>query len=159
VLPTVVAAEVNTDCVIGENAAETGDNVFPCFCCGVCCTDYQPHLDLAESKMIANHLGISLQKFYDDCTDPRWPGTETHLLKHQDGMCLFLERQEGKAKWLCRIHAFKPDACLQWAAGPEKKECCKGLNLYWGLSVGDSGKLIGSSDNLQNFRTFLKTLN
>ena len=109
--------------------------------------------------MIADRLGLSLQQFYDNCTDPRWPGTETHLIKQRDGMCLFLERKTGKAKWLCRIHTFKPDACRQWTAGLEKKECRKGLSIYWGLSVDDSGKLTGSSDDLKCFYTFLKTLN
>ena len=109
--------------------------------------------------MIAGHLGMSLQKFLDECTDPRWPGTETHLLRHADGMCLFLERKEGKAKWLCRIHTFKPDACLQWAAGLEKKECRHGLSRYWGLSVDNSGSMTGSVEDLECFQTFLKTLN
>jgi Fe-S-cluster containining protein len=113
---------------------------------------------MRESQLIADHLGLSLQQFFDECTDPRWPGTDTHLLRHVDGGCLFLERKEGKAKWLCRIHAFKPDACLQWAAGLEKKECRKGLSLYWGLSADDSGNLTGSPEDLKNFHIFLKTL-
>ena len=108
--------------------------------------------------MIAEHLGISLQKFLDDCTDPRWPGTDTHLLLHKDGMCLFLEQKEGKAKWLCRIHAFKPAACREWTAGLFKKECRKGLSRYWGLSVDDSGKIIGPAKKLQSFQMFTKTL-
>ena len=154
----VITAEVNIPDIIGKSSSTQEEVVFPCFCCGVCCTDYQPHLDLTEAQNIADHLGMSLQQFYDDCTDPRWPGTDTHLIRHKDGMCLFLERKEGKAKWLCRIHAAKPEACLQWAAGLKKKECRKGLNRYWGLTVDDSGKLTGSSENLKCFRTFLKTL-
>jgi uncharacterized protein len=154
-----MAAEVSTPIVIEENKSEQGKDVFPCFCCGVCCSDYQPHLDLTESRRIAGHLGISLQQFIDDCTDPRWPGTDTHLLLKKDGMCLFLEREENRAKWLCRIHAFKPDACRQWNASQEKKECRKGLIRYWGLSVDDSGSLTGSPDDLKTFQTFLKTLN
>jgi Fe-S-cluster containining protein len=151
--------EVNISDISSENISEWGTAVFPCFCCGICCTDYQPHLDKRESQSIADHLGITLQKFLDDCTDPLWPGTDTHLLRHVDGMCLFLERKEEKAKWLCRIHAFKPDACLEWAAGLEKKECRRGLSRYWGLSVDDSGNLTGSPEDLECFQTFLKTLN
>jgi uncharacterized protein len=153
-----MVTDLNTPCAAGENITKEGDTVFPCFCCGVCCTDYQPHLDLAESTTIAGHLGIDLQQFLNDYTDPRWPGTETHLLRHEDGMCLFLEQKEGKARWLCRIHAFKPEACRQWAAGPEKKECRKGLNRYWGLSLDDSGKLTGPEKNLDVFRLFLRNL-
>ena len=154
-----MVAEVNIRDHISDSTSEQRSDVFPCFCCGICCSDYQPHLDLAESRNIAQHLGVSLQQFYDDCTDPRWPGTETHLLLHKDGACLFLERKEVKAKWLCRIHDFKPDACRQWAAGLEKKECREGLNRYWGLSIEDSGKLAGSSEDLECFQNFLKTLN
>jgi len=154
-----MVAEVNIRDHISDSTSEQRSDVFPCFCCGICCSDYQPHLDLAESRNIAQHLGVSLQQFYDDCTDPRWPGTETHLLLHKDGACLFLERKEGKAKWLCRIHDFKPDACRQWVAGLEKKECRGGLNRYWGLSIEDSGKLAGSSEDLECFQNFLKTLN
>jgi len=150
---------VNISGHVATDVLAQGKSVFPCFCCGVCCTDFQPHLELTESRLIAGRLGMSLQQFLDDCTDARWPGTETHLLRHADGKCLFLEQQAGKTKWLCRIHAFKPDCCLQWAAGPEKKECLRGLSLYWGLSVDDSGNLTGSATDLEYFRDFLKTLN
>jgi Fe-S-cluster containining protein len=154
-----MVAEVNTPGIIGEKTSGQGLRVFPCFCCGICCGDYQPHLELTESQMIADHLGVSLQKFLDDCTDPRWPGTDTHLLLHKDGRCVFLEQKEGKAIWLCRIHAFKPAACRQWTASLSQKECRRGLSRYWGLSVNDSGKIIGSTEELQCFQTFLKTLN
>ena len=154
-----MVAEVNISGIIEISDSKQENTDFACFYCGICCSDYQPHLELAESKMIAEHIGISLQKFLDDCTDPRWPGIDTHLLRHKDGKCLFLEQKEGKAKWLCRIHAFKPDACRQWTAGLSQKECRKGLDRYWGLSVDDSGKLIGSPEGLQCFRKFLKMLN
>jgi uncharacterized protein len=154
-----MTAEVNISDNVKAEVSAQGESVFPCFCCGICCTDFQPHLELTESQMIADRLGMPLQQFLNDCTDPRWPGTETHLLRHVDGKCLFLEQKAGKAKWLCRIHAFKPDCCLQWAAGPEKKECRRGLSLYWGLSVDDLGNLTGSAADLESFRNFLKTLN
>ena len=150
---------MNIPDVIDKRFSNQGNTVIPCFYCGICCIDYQPHLDLTESQNIADHLGIALQQFFDDCTDPRWPGTDTHLLLHKDGACLFLEQKEGKAKWLCRIHDFKPDCCRKWAAGPEKKECREGLNRYWGLSIDDSGNLTGSSKNLECFQIFLKSLN
>ena len=154
-----MVAEVKTSDIIDGKTAEQGLRVFPCFCCGICCSDYQPHLDMRESLTIANHLGISLQQFFNDCTDPRWPGTDTHLLLHKDGMCLFLEQKEGKARWLCRIHAFKPAACRQWTASLSRKECRQGLSRYWGLSVNASGQIVGSNEDLKCFQTFLKTLN
>ena len=153
-----MAAEVNIPDIIDEGASDQSEAVFPCFCCGICCSDYQPHLDITESWNIADHLDISLQKFFDECTDPRWPGTDTHLLLHKDGKCLFLERKAGRAKWLCRIHDFKPEACRRWTASLSQKECRQGLSRYWGLAVDDSGRLTGSSEDLECFHTFLKTL-
>ena len=154
----MTAVELKNSSNITEKTAGQED-VFTCFYCGICCCDYQPHLDMKESKIIATHLGISLQKFFDDYTDPRWPGTDTHLLLHKDEMCVFLEQKTGKAKWLCLIHAFKPDACRRWTASLSQKECRRGLSRYWGLSVNDSGKITGSAEDLQYFQTFLKTLN
>ncbi len=149
---------MNTQGIIYESNSEQENTPFPCFCCGICCSGYQVHLELTEAQQIADHLGVSLQKFLDDCTDPRWPGTDTYLLRHKDGKCLFLEQAEGKAMGLCRIHAFKPTACRQWSASLYRKECRQGLSRYWGLSVDDSGKIEGSSKDLQCFQTFLKTL-
>ncbi len=117
------------------------------------------HLESAEAQQIADHLAISLKKFLEDYADPRWPGTNTYLLQHKAGVCVFLEQKNGSAIGLCRIHAFKPTACRQWSASLYRKECRQGLNRYWGLSVDDSGKIIGSSEDLQHFQTFLKTLN
>ena len=154
----MMAAEANIPGVIDGCIPDQGDTVFPCFCCGVCCSDYQPHLDRAEAQLIADRLGVSLQQFFKECTDPRWPGIDTHLLLHKDGMCLFLEKKEGINKWLCRIHDFKPAACREWAAGLEKQECRKGLQRHWGLSVDNSGKLTGTSEDLAGFLNFLKTL-
>jgi Fe-S-cluster containining protein len=158
-MPGQAAGKIVVEVNISDN---TGANItgsdFPCFCCGICCSDFQPHLDLREAQKIADNLGMSLRQFYDDCTDPRWPGVDTHLIRHVDGMCLFLERKEGKAKWLCRIHAFKPDACLEWAAGPEKKQCQKGLSRFWGLSVDHAGNLTGTPEDLECFQDFVKTL-
>jgi hypothetical protein len=154
-----MVAEVKTANIIDEMTAKQGNSFFPCFCCGICCSDYQPHLDIKESLTIADRLGMSLQQFINDCTDPRWPGTDTHLLRQKDGMCIFLEQKEGKARWLCRIHAFKPAACREWTASLSQQECRRGLNRYWGLSVNDSGELTGSTQDLQCFQTFLKTLN
>ena len=144
---------------IDEKTAEQEGKLFPCFCCGICCSDFQPQLEMQESKTIADHLGMSLQQFIDNCTDPRWPGTDTHLLLHKDGKCLFLDQQAGKAQWLCRIHPFKPEACRRWTAGLSRKECRRGLSRYWELTVDDSGELTGSAANLSCFQKFLKTLN
>ncbi|MDD5288756.1 MAG: YkgJ family cysteine cluster protein [Dehalococcoidales bacterium] len=143
----------------GLFCAMKGDmTVYPCFCCGICCTGYQAHLDLAEAQAVADHLGVSLQKFLDEYTDPRWPGVATHLLLHKAGKCVFLDQKEGNPIGLCRIHDFKPVACRQWSASLNKKECRQGLSRYWGLSVDDSGDIVGSTEELKVFQTFIKML-
>jgi uncharacterized protein len=149
---------VNSRGVVYESNPEQEKSTFPCFCCGICCSDYQVHLELSEAREIAEHLGVFLQKFLDDYADPRWPGTDTYLLQHKAEGCIFLTRESGSAIALCRIQTFKPAACRQWAAGPNQKECRRGLNRYWGLSIDDSGKIAGSPEKLQSFQTFLKTL-
>ena len=153
-----MVAEVNIPGNVHESNSEQGNTNFPCFCCGICCTGYQAHLELTETQQIADHLGVSLQEFLDDCTDPRWPGVDTYLLKHKARGCVFLNQENGSATGLCRIHSFKPTACRQWSANLYRKECRQGLNRYWGLSVDETGQIVGSSENLQCFQTFLKTL-
>jgi Fe-S-cluster containining protein len=153
-----IVAEVNTPDIISESNSEQENATFPCFCCGICCSKYQAYLESGEAQKIADHLGVSLQKFLDDSGDPRWPGTDTHLLRHKDGKCIFLEQKDGSALSICWIQTFKPIACRQWAASLNKKECRQGLSCYWRLSVDDSGKITGSSEDLQCFDAFLKTL-
>lgn len=151
--------KLNTPGIIYESNLEQGNSKFPCFCCGICCSTYQVRLDSTEAQKIADYLGVSLQKFLDDYTDPRWPGTNTYLLQQKSGLCVFLEQGERSPVRLCRIHACKPTACRQWSASLYRKECRQGLSLYWRLKVDDSGKIVGLPEDIQCFETFLKTLN
>ena len=83
-----MTAEVNiSDIFDGSNSGQ-GENVFPCFCCGICCNDYQPHLELTESQVIADHLKVSLQKFLADVLIPagREP-TPIYCYKKTESAC------------------------------------------------------------------------
>jgi Fe-S-cluster containining protein len=153
-----MVAEVSTPGIVYESNSGEWQTAFPCFCCGICCSDYQVHLELTEAKEIADRLGVSLQNFLDDYTDHRWPGVSSYLLRHNAGRCVFLEQEQGSATGLCRIHAFKPIACRQWSASPYRRECRQGLLRYWGLSVDDAGEIVGSAEALQCFQSFLGTL-
>ncbi|MBN1643568.1 MAG: YkgJ family cysteine cluster protein [Dehalococcoidales bacterium] len=150
--------KVNAPGIVYDSDCKEQQFFSPCFCCGICCSKYQVHLKLAEAQDIAEHLGISLQEFRDNFTDPNWPGTETCLLRHKDGACIFLEHEPESAARLCRIHTFKPLACRQWSANPYRKECRQGLQQYWGLSVDVDGKIAGPIESLKRFQLFLETL-
>ena len=131
---------------------------FECFRCGVCCSLYQVKIDLYEAGTIASRLNISREEFLSTYTDPRWPGKETFLIRHRDGGCIFLTRQEGNSMVTkCMIHAFRPGDCRQWAAEVFKPECRKGLS-EWRLEVDTNGELSGSTEDLERFSFFLDSL-
>jgi Fe-S-cluster containining protein len=96
-------------------------------------------------------LGIAHQQFLDSYTDHRWPGTQSFLLIHRDGACIFLKNVPEKKIRLCGIHSFKPACCLDWEAGINKPECRKGLKDVWDLSVTPSGQISGEPEQLSAF--------
>ena len=149
---------MNSTGIIYESNAEQINNAYPCFCCGICCINYQVRIDSSEARQIAGHLKMSLQQFLDEYTDSRWPGLDTYLIKQKDGVCVFLEQNPDSNIWLCRIHDFKPSSCRKWSASLYRRECRQGLGRYWKLSVDDSGEIIGSPENLKKFNELLKTL-
>ena len=150
--------KVNAPGIVYDSDCSEQRSVFPCFCCGICCSNYQVHLELTEAKEIAEHLGISLQNFLDNFTDSHWPGVDTYLLSHKDGECVFLTHKPESAARLCRIHTFKPLSCRQWLASLYRKECRQGLQRYWGLSIDDEEKIVGPHKSLKSFQLFLETL-
>ena len=142
----------------GNNRPPAGSDDIPCFCCGVCCTGYQVHMELAEAQIFAAKLGLPWQQFIDEYADPRWPGTRSLVLRHSLYGCLFLAQPEGSAIGLCRVHAFKPQCCRDWQAKLWKKECRQGLSKYWNLTVNENDRITGSPDALKSFYAYLDTL-
>jgi Fe-S-cluster containining protein len=100
---------------------------FPCLRCGVCCRKYQALITRAEEQQIAEGLDIDSEEFLDKYTDHRWGGTESFLLRHQDGACIFLSHVQNSPMTYCRINSFKPSDCAAWSADPRKPECREGL--------------------------------
>lgn len=127
-----------------------------CFCCGVCCAKYQPRLDLAEARRIANALGLKLEEFLKNYADKRWPGTKSFLLRKRCGSCIFLKKMPNRKEALCLIHPFRPSSCREWVAGLHQRECQEGLAKCWGLTVGEDGYLAGSARRMKRFERFLK---
>jgi Fe-S-cluster containining protein len=98
----------------------------PCLRCGTCCSKFQALLDIHEVEQVASGLGISNDAFISKYTDPRWGGTQSVLLRHQDGACIFLVRERETNLTSCSINSFKPRDCEAWAAHPDKPECTEG---------------------------------
>ncbi len=99
----------------------------PCFRCGVCCTRYQVRLSLVEARQIADELGFDWDKWIDGYVDQRWPGTDSFLLRHCNGACVFLERIEAGNMTRCLIQSFKPSACREWKPSLYRRDCQEGL--------------------------------
>jgi uncharacterized protein len=143
---------------IHKDNGEQGDSNIACFCCGVCCASFQAYLTLPEAREIAQRLVLSDNEFREKYTDKRWPGTDSYLLQHRVGACIFLEQAAGSKARLCAIHAYKPDCCRRWTAGVGQKECRQGLFRDWGLTVDKNGKPDGSPEAIQCFQVFLDSL-
>jgi len=121
-----------------------------CFRCGICCTEYQVNLSLAEGQRIADRLELIWEEFLNRYVDKSWPGIKNFLLRKRNGACVFLERVEGSKVTRCRIHAFRPSSCMDWVPSLYRRECQKGLANYWGLAVSLSGisrALLKKSEN------------
>jgi Fe-S-cluster containining protein len=129
-----------------------------CFRCGICCTEYQVNLSLAEGQRIADRLGLVWEEFLNRYTDKSWPGNKNFLLRKHNGACVFLERIEDSRVTRCRIHTFKPSSCMDWVPSLYRRECQKGLANYWGLAVSLSGQLEGSTQKVREFCDLLESL-
>ncbi|RPJ60900.1 MAG: YkgJ family cysteine cluster protein [Dehalococcoidia bacterium] len=117
-------SEFDTVTINGKVRARKATS-FPCLRCGVCCSKYQALMNRTEAQRVAEGLGISFEVFLDKYTDHRWGGTESFLLRHQNGGCIFLSRDENNLA-TCSINSFKPSDCSAWAADPSKSECQEG---------------------------------
>jgi uncharacterized protein len=131
----------------------------PCFRCGTCCSRFQPRIDISEAHRICHKLGLSLDRFVTEFTDTRWPGTQSFLIKHVNGSCIFLQSSENPRQLLCSIHEFKPDCCLDWKPGMDRNECKEGLSKQWLLETDSTGGLRGSQESVQLFSQYLLSLN
>jgi len=142
-----------TGLVLSDSKVQV-EPIIACFRCGICCTEYQVNLSLAEGQRIADRLGLVWEEFLNRYVDKSWPGIKNFLLRKHNGACVFLERMEGSKVTRCRIHAFRPSSCMDWVPSLYRRECQKGLAKYWGLAVSPSGQLEGSTENVREFCYF-----
>lgn len=140
----------------GEEKPE--DGFVTCFRCGVCCMKYQVNVGLIEAQRIAGELGVGREDFVERYTDPRWPGTNSLLLRRDDAGCTFFRREDGNKEGTCTIHTFRPDSCRDWTASLYRPECREGLAKCWGLAVDSGGNPTGDEERIKYFRSFLGLL-
>jgi Fe-S-cluster containining protein len=129
-----------------------------CFRCGVCCVKYQAYVTLREAKRIARAMGEPWDLWRAKYTDPRWPGTESLLLIHHNGACVFLKRDADNKSTCCLIHDIEPSACSGWLAGWDKRECREGLLAGWELNIDKHGEIEGPAEKIKEFDDFTASL-
>lgn len=139
----------------GTNETSAG---FSCLLCGECCSRYQVRVTLSEARRISEMLGVEWEEFIQRYADSRWPGEKSFLLRHKNGACVFLKRAFGEKVAMCSIHSFKPDSCIQWAAGLFRRECQAGLKRCWDLNVDEEGTIIGEPEKIERFNKFVSSL-
>lgn len=128
----------------------------PCLRCGTCCSLFDVRVTLAEAHRITDKIGITWDEWMNSYINDRWPGTESFILRRHNGKCLFL-KEEGEQS-LCSIHSFKPSLCIEWSQGTHRKECQRGLQKRWGITIDSSGNLSGTPQSLQRYRNYVKSL-
>lgn len=131
----------------------------PCVRCGECCTRYQVRITLAEAGWIANELGMGLEEFLLDYADQRWAGAQSFVLRHRDGACMFLARDDHQPfRSRCLVHGFKPISCQMWRPTVYRRECRAGLAKYWGITVSPEGKIEGSPEAVEAFNGYVRMM-
>lgn len=141
-----------------DNIGKLKIATFPCLRCGTCCSKYQPRLSRDEVYLISEKSGISFERFLAEYTDPRWPGTQSYLLRHVNNACIFLRYQAEVQQYLCSIHAFKPLCCQEWKAGLNQIECRECLKKRWGLTADTTGQVCGPLPAIESFKNYLHSL-
>ena len=129
-----------------------------CFLCGVCCTKYQIHLTLIETRRIADDSGLAWEEWLDRYTSQGWPGNDDFLLRRHNGACIFLGQVEGGNLARCLIQSFKPYACREWNSSLYQRACQEGLEKYWGLTVSSLGQPKGPDQDCRRFLSFLNSI-
>jgi len=129
----------------------------PCIRCGVCCSVYQVRISPSEAVAIAESMGMERWDWVGRFCDPRWHDPRSHLIRHDENGCVFLDRSQEHVS-LCSIYAVRPSACRDWAAGVFKPACQRGLKQGWQVEVDDAGRLRGSEDALSRLDSFLRSL-
>ena len=137
---------------------ETGPWKFKCFMCGDCCSCYQVNISITEAKTLSDKLGMEWKAFSTKYLDKRWPGKDSFLVVHKNGGCVFLKKSAGSPVAKCTVNDFKPQACLDFSARPERKECQRGLEKYWLLKLNKNGQFMGAPNQIERFLEYANSM-
>jgi Fe-S-cluster containining protein len=107
---------------------------------------------------VADRLKIDWKSFQEQYADPRWPGDQIILIRHQNGACPFLHTGSGNGQALCSIHEFKPVCCREWESRMDRADCVEGLKTIWSLEIDQTGRIIGTNQKLAEFAAFLDSI-
>ncbi|MBK7406309.1 MAG: YkgJ family cysteine cluster protein [Phycisphaerales bacterium] len=98
------------------DTGETGLR-FACTMCGHCCSG-PPGFVLfteAEGRAIADELGISYQRFYDEYTEDTPRGRSIKERPGPRGFdCVLLDRERVPGKAVCGVYKSRPAQCRSW---------------------------------------------
>lgn len=109
-----------------EHKVGNGPAEIECFRCGICCARYRPKVTLKEIERIARKLAMSIDAFSSTYVRAV-PTKEAHILQNSADTCPFLRWDAKGAEAACSIHAFRPEACRNWAPSLSRAECREGL--------------------------------
>jgi len=118
---------------------------------------YQVRISQTEARRIAEFMDIDYWDWVGRYCDPRWSDPRSHLIRHDDDGCVFLDHPEGKVA-LCRTYGVRPDSCRDWSAGVLRPACQEGLRRFWNVEVDHDGRLSGSPEALSLLDEFLQRL-
>jgi Fe-S-cluster containining protein len=111
---------------------------------------------MEEARRISEKAAISWSDWMSSYINNRWQGKESFILRRINNRCIFLKQVDDQ--YLCSIHTFKPDLCIEWQEGMHRHECRQGLKRRWDITIDTDGNLTGTADALQSFRSFLESL-
>ena len=113
----------------GEIGRFVEGSAIPCHRCGVCCERWQPLVSTEEAARLAAFLRIGVEPFLDEYTSSYLFDDAFRLLRRKGEGCVFLGRDET-GRSLCTVHPARPDACRDWIASLDRRECVGGLARF-----------------------------
>ncbi len=134
---------------------KTGYKDASCFRCGECCR-YHVFLSAEEASRIAGDTGLSIKEFAEPTDELSPLEPEIYILLKRNGDCIFLEHGKDNLT-RCLIQEVKPRVCRDFVPSLNRIECQRGLKQRWHLTVSDTGKLEGSSEDIRAFLAFLNS--
>ncbi len=115
------------------NSSSLSSYPMECIRCGICCTRYQAIVSLDDIQKIASYLGISIDEWVKQYSEPRWHSHKNYLIRHVNSACIFLGYVEKMS--YCDIQSVKPSCCYDWISCLENKECREGVRKDIGVFI------------------------